>query len=115
MTDYFGNVQLMLQNLVTFLMTLVLILLAAVTIIGFILFFINRFKFNKYMFVGFVLFTICSIVFTRVFGYRMEFFQSGMSQIMMYALWYIFWFDKPGTPPPPEDGGQFLCLLLICF
>lgn len=111
MVDILGNVSLTLQSIVTWLMTIVLVLLAAVTMIGFLMFIGSR-KFNKYMFAGFVLFTVCTIVFTRVFGYRMEIFNASMSEIGTYTLWYLwFLFNGQPTQAPPEDGSSLVLLL----
>jgi hypothetical protein len=113
MTDYFANLNLALQSVATWLMTIVLVLLAGVTIIGFLLFISNR-KFNRYMFVGFILFIVCSLIFTKIFGYRMEFFNASVSQISLYAVWYL-WFLFSGVPtqPPPEGGSMLLVLMMI--
>ncbi len=113
MVDVLGNVTLTLQAVATWFMTIVLVLLAAVTMIGFLMFIGNR-QFNKYMFAGFVLFTVCMIVFTKIFGYRMEIFNTSVSQIGMYTLWYLwFLFNGQPTQPPPEDGSSLLLLFTM--
>lgn len=105
----------MLQSVATWLMTLVLVLSAAVTIVGFLLFISNR-QFNKAMFYGFVLFTVCTIIFTKIFGYRMEFFNASVSQIGMYTFWYLwFLFNGVPTQPPPDAGSSAVMLLSICL
>jgi len=101
----------MLQSIVTWLMTVVLILLAGVTIIGFLMFIGNR-QLNKYMFSGFILFIICTLIFTKIFGYRMEFFGGAVGQIGFYSFWYL-WFLSNGIPAQtPPDVGESICALL---
>ena len=113
MVDVLGNLTLTLQTVATWFMTIVLVLLLAVTLIGFLMFIGNR-QFNKYMFAGFVLFIVCTIVFTKVFGYRMEFFNMSVSQIGLYTLWYLwFLFNGIPTQAPPEDGSSLMLLFTM--
>jgi len=103
----------MIQSAVTWLMTIVLVVCGAITIIGFLIFLSNR-KFNKYMFGGFVLFIVCTLIFTRVFGYRMEFFNASVTQIGIYTFWYLwFLFNGVPTQAPPDSGSSVLMLVTI--
>ena len=114
MVDYFADFNFMLQNIVTWMMTLVLVFLAFATIVGFLMFIANR-RFNKYMFIGFVLFLVCMLIFTKVFGYRMEFYDASMNQIMIYTLWYLMFFFKGAPTQPPPDSESSIFTLLTLF
>lgn len=87
MTDFIGDLSFKFQYFVTWLMTLVLVILAAITLIGILLFAARR-KLNKYMFVGFVLFIVCRLIFTKFFGYQMEIFRVNWATIwVLYSVY----------------------------
>ena len=111
MVQFVQDLNLALQSVVTWLMTLVLIVCAAVMIIGFLKFIMDR-RLNKMMFYGFVLFTVCTLLFTKIFGYRMEFFSGAVSQIGMYALWYLFFLNNGIPVQPPPDVGESAYIIL---
>ena len=111
MVQFVQDLNLALQSAVTWLMTLVLVVCAAVMIIGFLKFMMDR-RLNKMMFYGFVLFTVCTLLFTKIFGYRMEFFSGAVSQIGMYALWYLFFLNSGVPAQPPPDTGGSVCIMI---
>lgn len=112
MADFLSNLNFALQSIVTWLMTVVLLLLAFVTIFGFLKFIMDR-RINKYMFCGFVLFIVCMLIFTKIFGYRMEIFNASINQIMLYALWYWFFYIHGIPAQPPPNSNILICSLII--
>lgn len=85
MTDIFTYIPYALQCIITWLMTAVLAILATVTLIGFFKFIMDR-RLNKYLIGGFILFIICSVIFSRIFGLRTD---------VVYVIWYFYLIWKP--------------------
>ncbi|MFX0141006.1 MAG: hypothetical protein ACFFDN_45625 [Candidatus Hodarchaeota archaeon] len=88
MSNMLEDLGMTIRTAATSIMTLTLVLTALVTIIGVLMFVMKR-RLNKWMFIGFILFTTCSILFTKLFNYSMGDFDASMSQIFSFAIWYI--------------------------
>ena len=88
MSSMLEDIGMTLRTAATSIMTLTLVMSALVTIIG-VLMFVMRRRLNKYMFIGFIFFMVCSILFTKLFNYSMTDYDATMSSIFQYAVLYI--------------------------